>query len=76
MKSKLRLYLVVITTPKTSREKSSSTFVGMQQSPEIEKKDSENENSSLKWTKYNGWRKVCINFKTDMDKLITVVYSY
>ena len=47
----------------------------MQQLPEIEKVDSKNEISSLKWTIYNGWRKLCINFKTDMDKLNIEVYG-
>ena len=48
----------------------------MQQLPEIEKVDSKNEISCLKWTIYNGRRKVCISFKTDMDKLNIVVYRY
>ena len=48
----------------------------MQQLPEIEKVDSKNEISCLKWTIYNGRRKVCIYFKTDMDKLNFVVYRY
>ena len=48
----------------------------MQQLPEIEKVDSKNEFSCLKWTIYNGSRKVCIRFKTDMVKLNIVVYRY
>ena len=49
----------------------------MQQLPEIEKLDSKNEISCLKWTKkHNGRRKVCLSFKTDMDKLNIVVYRY
>ena len=48
----------------------------MQQLPEIEKVDSKNEISCLKWTIYNGRGKVCISFKTDMDKLNIVVYRY
>ena len=48
----------------------------MQQLPEIEKVDSKNELSCLKWTIYNGRRKICIVFKTDMDKLSIVVYRY
>ena len=48
----------------------------MQQLPEIEKVDSKNEISCLKWTIHNGRRKVCISFNTDMDKLNTVVYHY
>ena len=48
----------------------------MQQLPEIEKVDSKNDTSCLKWTKYNGRRKKCISIKTDMDKLNIVVYRY
>ena len=44
--------------------------------PEIEKVDSKTEIFYLKWTIYNGRRKVCISFKTDMDKLNIVVYRY
>ena len=76
LKSKLGLYHVVLTTPKTSPEKITLTLVEMQQLPEIEKVDSKNEISCLKWTIYNGRRKVCINFKTDLDKLNIVVYRY
>ena len=76
LKSKLGLYHVVLTTPKTSPEKITLTLVEMQQLPEIEKMDSKNEISCLKWTFYNGRRKVCISFKTDMDKLNIVVYRY
>ena len=48
----------------------------MQQLPEIETVDSKNEISCLKWTTYNGRRKVCTSFKADMDKLNIVVYRY
>ena len=48
----------------------------MQQLPEIEKVDSKSEISCLNRTTYNGRRKVCISFKTDLDKLNIVVYSY
>ena len=41
----------------------------MQQLPEIEKVDSSNEISCLKWTLYIGRRKVCIGFESDMNKL-------
>ena len=47
----------------------------MQQWPEIGKLDSKIEISCIKWTIYNGGRKVCISFKTDMHKLNIVVYS-
>ena len=42
----------------------------------MEKVDSKNEISYLKWTIYNGRRRVCTSFKTDMDKLNIVVYRY
>ena len=74
LKSKLGLYHVVPTTPKTSPEKITYTLAEMQQLPEIEKVDSKNEISCLKWKIYNGRRKVCKSFKTDMDKLNIVVY--
>ena len=48
----------------------------MQQLPDIEKTDSKEEISCLKWTIYNGRRKVCVNFQTDTDKLNIVVYRY
>ena len=61
LKSKLGLYHVVLATPKTSPEKIILTLVEMQQLPEIEKVDSKNEISCLKWTIYNGRKKVCIS---------------
>ena len=76
LKSKLGLHHVVLTTPKTSPEKITLTLVEMQQLPEIEKVDSRKEISCLKWTIYNGRRKVCLSFKTDMDNLNIVVYRY
>ena len=48
----------------------------MQQLLENEKVDSKNEILCIKWIIYNGWRKVCISFKTDMDKVNIVVYRY
>ena len=76
LKSKLGLYHVVLTTPKTSPENITLTLVEMEQCPEIKKVDSMNEISCLKWTIYNERRKVCISFKTDVDKLNIVVYRY
>ena len=40
------------------------------------KVDSNNEISCLKRRIYNGRRKVCTSFKTDMDNLNIVVYRY
>ena len=76
LKSKLGLYHVVLTTPKTSPEKLTLTVVEMQQLPDIQKTDSNEEISCLKWTIYNGRKKVCVNFQTDADKLKIVVYRY
>ena len=76
LKSKLGLYHVVLTTPKTSPEKLTLAVIGMQQLPDIEKIDSIEEISCLKRTIYNGRRKVCVNFLTDTDKLNIGVYRY
>ena len=76
LKSKLGLYHVVLTTTKTSPEKLTLTVVEMQQLPDIEKTDSREEISCLKWRICNGRRKVCVNFQTDLDKLNIVVYRY
>ena len=76
LKSKLGLYQVVRTTPKTSPEKLTLTVVEMQQLPDNEKTDSKEEISCLKWKIYNDRKKVCVNFQTDTDKLNIVVYRY
>ena len=76
LKSKLGLYHVVLTAPKTSPEKITLTLIEVQQLPENENVDSDNEISCLKGTIYNGRRKICIIFKTVMDKLIIVVCRY
>ena len=73
LKSKLGLYHVVLTTLKTSPEK---VTLEMQQLPGVEKTDSKEEVSCLKWTIYNGRRKVCVNFQTDTNELNIVVYRY
>ena len=76
LKSKLGLYHVVLTTPKTSPEKLTLTVVEMQQLPDIGKTDSKEEKSCLKLTICNGRRNVCVNYQTDTDKLNIVVYRY
>ena len=48
LKSKMVLYHVVLTTPKTFPEKPTLTVVEMQQLPDIEKTDSKKEISCLK----------------------------
>ena len=72
---KLGLYHVELKS-KYSPEKITLTLVETQQFPDIEKTDSKDEISCLKWTIYNGRRKVCIKFQTDTDKVNIVVYSY
>ena len=64
LKSKLGLYHVVPTTPKTSPDKLSLTVVELQQLRDIDKTDSR-EISCLEWTIYNSKRKVCVNFQAD-----------
>ena len=76
LKSKLGLCQVVLATPKTSPKKHTLTAAEMQQLLDIEKTDSKEELSCLKWTIYNGRRKVCVNFQTDTDKLNIVVFCY
>ena len=76
VKLKLRLYHFVLTTPKTSPRKLALTVVEMHQFPDVEKTDSKKEISRLKWTIYNGRRKVCVSFQTDTDKLNIAVYRY
>ena len=62
--------------PKVLPKKITLTPVETQQLPDIEKVDSKDEISCLKWIIYNGRRKVCINFQTNTDKVNIVVYRY
>ena len=62
--------------PKVSPEKGTLTLVQTQQLPDIEKTDSKDEVSCLKFTIYNGRRKLCVNFQSDKDKVNIVVYRY
>ena len=75
LKTKLGLYNVELRS-EDSPEKFTLTLVETQQLPDIEKTDSKNEGSCLKWTNYNGRRKLCINFQTDTDKVNIVVYRH
>ena len=75
LKTKLGLYHVELKS-KDSPGKITLTLVETQQLPDIEEVDSKVEISCLKWTIYNGKRKVCINFQTDTDKVNSVVYRY
>ena len=61
---------------KDSPRKISLTLAETQKLPDIEKTDSKDEIFCLKWTIYNGRRKVCINFQTDTEKVNIVVYRY
>ena len=76
LKSNLRLYHVVLTSPKISPPKDTLTVVEMQQLPNIPKTDSKKEISRLKGTIYIRRCKVCVIFKTDADNLNIVVYRY
>ena len=62
--------------PKDSLEKFTLTLLETQQMPNIEKVDSEDDISCLRWTIYNGRTKVCNNLQTDTDKVNIVVYRY
>ena len=75
LKTKLGLYHVELKS-KDSPKKFTLTLVETQQLPDIQKADSKGEIFCLKWTNYNGRRKVCINFQTDTDKVNIVVYRY
>ena len=75
LKSKLGLHHVELKS-KDSPEKITLTLVETQQLPDIEKTDPKVEIACLKWTIYNGRRKVCVNFQTDTDKMNIVVYRY
>ena len=76
LKSKLGFYHVEPALPKTSPEKFTLTVDEMQQLPDIETTDSKEEIFCLKWTRYNGRRKVSVNLQTDTHKLNIVVYRY
>ena len=75
LKTILGLYHVDFKS-KDSPEKITLTLVETQQLPDIEKADSKDEISCLKWTIYNGRRKLCINIQTDADKVNIFVYRY
>ena len=75
LKSKLGLYHVQLKS-KDSPEKITLNLVESQQLPDIEKADSKDEISCLKWTIYNGRRKVCNNIQTGADKVNIVAYRY
>ena len=75
LKTKLGLYHVELRS-KDSPKKITLTLVETQQLPDIEKVDSKDETSCLKWTIYNGGRKVCVNFRTYTDKKNIVAYRY
>ena len=75
LKTRLGLYHVELKS-KDSPEKIPLALVETKQLPNIQKVDSKDEISCLKWTIYNVRRKVCIDFQTDTDKVNIVVYSY
>ena len=75
LKTKLGLYHVELKI-KDSPKKITLTLVETQQLPDIEKFDSKDDISCLKWTIYNDRGKVCTNFQTYTDKVNIVVYRY
>ena len=75
LKTRLGLYHVELKS-KDSPKKITLTPVETRQLPDIQKVDSKNEISCLKWKIYNGRRKICINFPTDTDKVNIVFYRY
>ena len=75
LKTRLGLYHVELKS-KDSPKKITLTLVETQQLPDIQTADSKDEFSCLKWTIYNGRRKLCINFQTGTDKVNIVVYRY
>ena len=72
LKTKLGLYHVELRR-KDSPEKITLTLLETEQSPDIQKPDSKDEIFRLKWTIYNGRRKVCMNFQADKDMVTIVV---
>ena len=76
LKSKLGLYHIIATVPQTSPEILTLTVVEMQQLPDIDNTDFKEAISCRKRTIFSGRRKVCVNFHTDTDNLIIVVYRY
>ena len=76
LKTKLGRYQVELRKPKVSPKKISLTLVEAQHLPDMEKVESKDENSCLKWTFYKIRRKVPINIQTDTDKVNIVVYRY
>ena len=76
IKPKLGIHQFVLTTPRTSLGKLTPTVFEMQQLLSMEKTDSKEEISYLKWTMYNNRRKVCVNCKTGTNKLKFVAYLY
>ena len=75
LKTKLGLYHVELKS-KDSPEKITRTLVETQEMPDFEEADSKDEISCLKWTIYNGRRKVCVNLQTDTDKVNFFVYRF
>ena len=75
LETKLGPFQVELRKPKDPPEGITLTLVETQQLPDTEKVDSKDKISCLKWTIYNGRRKVCINLQTDTDKVNIVVYS-
>ena len=76
LKSKLGFNQVVLTILKTSTGRLTLIVVELRHIPDFEKTDPTDELSCQGWAKYNVRKKVCVDFKTDSDKMNIVVYSY
>ena len=76
LKSKVGLYRVALKPPKTSPAKHAITVNEMQPMVDFEKIESKEKISRLNWKIYIGRRKVCVNFKTDTDKINIVLCRY
>ena len=75
LKTKLGLYHIEL-KGEDSPEKTTLSLVETPQLPDILMVDSKDAISCLKWSIYNGRRKMSINFQTDADKVNIVVYRY
>ena len=72
LKTKMGLYHVVLTTPKSPPTKITLTIAEVQQLLELEQCEDE-EISCLEWTIYNGRLIICVGFQPDTDKVDIVV---
>ena len=67
---------IVLTPPKTSFARLTLSVVEKQQLQHNEEADPKDETCCLKWKINKGGRTVCVNLKTDIDKLNILAYRY